>query len=182
MRRLTLRATLFVFLAGSAFACQRVYELPAPPPEGARARVTLDPSEEQRLSEEAFLEARRTVLALYEALGAGEWEAASTLLSNETRLLLSGGDGVGAADVLAAGTITSNGTSYAFDPVALLLLPAPDGFEDTMEGEDEAETSRRKEIFATAGDDYRKIVLIEEGGSWRVHMRRLPLGRLQAAP
>ena len=140
--------------------------------------MALDPAEEDRRAAERFAETRRVVLELYEAFEAEAWVAAVEILSNETRILLAGGANEGAADALATGQVVLDGDAYRIDPVELFLLADPDGFEDTVEGEQENETSRRKEIFIVSGEVERRVVLIEEGGAWRVHLRRLPIERL----
>lgn len=165
--------------AALTIACGGVYQLPPPPPAELQGPVTLDPSEEERLGAARFEEARRAVLSLYEALGAERWADAVSMLSQETRLLLSSGGSASAEQALAAGVVTVDGQSYGFDPVALFLLPGVERFEDEYEDEEEAETGRRKEIFLVAGEEVRKVVLIDEAGQWRLHMRRWPIDRLQ---
>lgn len=159
-------------------ACGGVYELPPPPPVSDRGPVALDPSEEQRLDGERYLAARRAVVALYAALDSQDWETAAGLLSNETRLLLTGGGNGRPEDALAAGTVTVDGTTYRFDPVTLFLLPDPTGFEDDIEGEEQHETARRKELFVVNVEGYRSVVVIEEGGAWRLHLRSWPMEHL----
>lgn len=151
------------------------YHLPDAPPEDARRVVSLDPTVEEQASIDMFNAARRTVLALYQALGADDGEAAYALLSNETRLLLdewSGGQGEVA---LSDGQLSRNGEQWSFDPVELLLIDDPIRFDDTMDGQSESETARRKEIFITAGnDEVRRVVVILEADQWKVHMLRIP--------
>ena len=128
-------AVLFVLAA-----CNRVYDLPDPPPESERASVALDPAEEHRQDGERYVAARRSLLELYEALDGERWDDATELLSTETQLLLSSGGSGDAAAALAAGQVTVSGESYAFDPVNLFLLANPDASEDSWEGEEENET------------------------------------------
>ena len=151
----------------------RIYELPPPPADDARRSVTLDPAEERRLDAERYTEARRTVLGLMAALEGGDWASAVALLSQETRLLLSGGSGLDPAAALDAGRIGDE--SYAFDPVDLFVLRDISRFEDDWEGFEENETDRRKEIFlVTADEQVRRVIVIREGDAWVVHMPRWP--------
>lgn len=173
------KASFSIALAVFASGCGGVYQLPAPPPTEERGPVALDPSEEERLSGERYLAARRVIVALYSALEAQRWDEATELLSQETRLLLAAG-GIGSdVDALAAGRVSIDGRTYAFDPVELFLLPGADSFEDRVEGEEEHESGRRKEVFLVADETLRKVVLIDEGGAWRLHMRRWPMEYLQ---
>jgi hypothetical protein len=175
---LLLLPTIFLTACGSS-----AYHLPDVPSEEARRSVSLDPTVEEEESAERFNAARRTVLALYQALGASDGEAAYELLSNETRLLLDEwSDGNG--DVaLQDGLLSRDGTTWSFDPVEMLLLPDPVLFEDEVDGETESETARRKEIFITAGnDDVRRVVVILEAEQWKVHMLRIPQTALTRVP
>ncbi len=175
-RRISVLVLPFVLVA-----CTRVYTLPEAPPEDQRVSVQVDPAQEERESAARYLEARRTLVALYEAFGVDDWERAASLLSVETRLLLSaGGDGA-AETALASGTLQLNGASYEFDPIDLFLMESPEAMEDSVVGEDETESSRRKVVFLVNGDEVRRVVLVHEADEWRVHVRRLPLARLTLA-
>ena len=171
---------LVVFAASCGPA---IYEIPAPPPEEEWTDRQLDPSAEEEASAERYAEARRAVLALYEALQEGDYEAAYYMLSNETRILLDTyGGGVG-DEALANGLLEVDGTTYAFDPVDLLLMPEPASFEDSVRGEEENETSRRKEIFIFDADEaYRRVVVIREADEWVIHAPRVPTDRLDVVP
>jgi hypothetical protein len=143
--------------------------------------VHLDPASEQRESDARYTEARRTLVSLYETLGGERWEDAVDLLSVETRLLLSAGGTGNAAESLAAGTLTIGEVDYRFDPTDLLLMHDPDAMEDSVVGETESETSRRKEVFLVNAEETRRVVLIQEADQWRVHLRRIPADRLDRA-
>lgn len=169
---------LVALLAVALGACSGVYELPDPPPEDERASVQIDPAAEERESAARYIDARRTLVALYEALGAESWDDAIALVSTETRLLLSDGGGGDAAETLAVGRLTVGGRTYGFEPIDLLLLRDPDGMEDSVVGESENETPRRKELFLVSAEETRRVVLILEADQWVVHFRRLPVDRL----
>ncbi len=179
MRSLLLFVSVFLVTACGG----SVYHLPDAPPEEARRAVSLDPTVEEQMNMDLFNEARRTVLSLYQALGAGDGERAYGLLSNETRLLLdewSGGQGEVA---LAEGMLSRDGEQWAIDPVSLLLVADPVRFDDSMDGQTESETSRRKEIFITSGsDEVRRVVVILEAEEWKVHMLRIPQTALTPLP
>lgn len=168
-----------LFIALIALAACSPYALPDPPPETERGAVTLNPSEAQRESTERFAEARRTILSLYETLETADWEAASALLSHETKLLLGQGDASQASAALASGRVTVEGASYDFDPLTLFLIPSPDAFEDDWEEAEQHETSRRKEVFIVSGEDSRRVVVIYEADAWRLHLREWPMDRLR---
>lgn len=177
--RATPTTLLAATCAAATLSCGAVYKLPEPPPASEQGPVALDPSEERQRSEARYIEARRTLVALYAALDGEEWDAAVELLSHETRLLLASGGSGSDVEALAAGAVTVDGVRYAFDPVDLFLLADPEGFEDSLEDEEEAETGRRKEVFVVRGDEHRRVVVIDEGGSWRLHMRRWPIELLR---
>ena len=171
-------------LAVFAASCgPAIYEIPPPPPEDEWTDRELDPTAEEEASAERYAEARRAVLALYEALQDGAFEEAYYLLSNETRILLDTyGGGVG-EEALANGLLEVDGTVYSFDPVDLLLMPEPASFEDSVSGEEENETSRRKELFIfDADDNYRRVIVIREADEWVIHAPRVPTDRLDVAP
>lgn len=169
---------LLAFVALVLVACGGVYQLPDPPPEGERASIHIDPAAEERESAARYIEARRTLVALYEALGGEDWDGAIQLLSTETRLLLSDGGNGDAAQTLGTGRLASGNRTYAFTPIDLLLVANPDGMEDSIPGESENETPRRKELFLVSGDETRRVVLILEADAWVLHYRRLPVERL----
>ncbi|MCB9531085.1 MAG: hypothetical protein H6698_01550 [Myxococcales bacterium] len=158
---------------GVGTACHPVYRLPDPPPREAWAHVEIDPSAARVQSDEAFTAARRVLVSLYEAAGAGEWATFAEGLSAETRVTLGGGNAANAESALAAGRVTVGGREWAFEPIGLLLPPNPTGFSDTRAGEHEEESARRKEVFVESGDEARRVVMIWEGDAWRVHVPRL---------
>jgi hypothetical protein len=160
-------------------ACGGIYRLPEPPPESERASVELDPVQEQSASDARYLEARRVLVELYSRLSDARWDESLELLSQETRVLLGGGDSASAGAALASGEVVVRGRAYAFDPIELFLLPDPSGFVDSVVGEVENETPRRKEIFINGADEPRRVVMILEGGAWRLHMRSWPMEYLE---
>lgn len=159
-------------------ACTQVYTLPEAPPLDQRVSVHVDPAQEERESAARYLEARRTLVSLYEAFGAEDWARATELLSVETRLLLSAGGDGNPETSLASGRLILDGASFRFDPTDLFLMENPEEMEDWIAGEEEVESSRRKEVFLRNGEEVRRVVLVNEADEWRVHVRRLPLSRL----
>lgn len=117
-----------------------------------------------------FYAAQAALRAFYTALASGDGDTAFSLLSHETRLLLDhGSEGDGEA-ALIEGRVTIDGTEWTFDPVGLFVGPSPVDWRDTMPGESESESARRKEIFVVSSDDsVRRVVMIFEGDAWRVH-------------
>lgn len=177
---------LLIFTLSVAGCGARNYQLPPVPEASERVEAQLDPTVQELREVERFNEARRTILALYAALQAGDGAEAWEFLSNETRLLLDEwSDGQGDR-ALTDGRLVRDGQSYTFDPVTLFLLPDPIGFEDDREGEQQSETARRKEVFLVdAADHSRRVVVILEADQWRIHMPRIDLDYLtlqQASP
>jgi len=64
-----------------------------------------------------------------------------------------------------------DGKQRRFDPVKTLLADDITSLADSIEGVEEQETSRRKEIFAKQGqgEPPQRIVMIKEGGKWVLH-------------
>jgi hypothetical protein len=172
---------LLLLVCAALAACGGIYTLPEAPAEEERATVHLDPAAEEREAAARYTEARRTLVALYEALGGSRWTDAIELLSIESRLLLSAGGSGNAAESLENGVLTIDGSDYRFDPIDLLLMHTPDAMEDSVPGESESETARRKEVFLVTAEEARRVVLILEADQWRVHLRRLPIERLDRA-
>lgn len=172
---------LSTFVAALALACgPSIYDLPAPPSDDERRTVSLDPTERRQADGEAYVAARATTLALYQALSNEDWSTAWDLLSNETRLLLDTGSNGRGVEALAEGRIALEGNTWAFDPVEVFLLPGMVRFDDQVEGEAENETARRKEIWVADRDgNQRRVVVIREGDLWRVHVPRVPVERMQ---
>lgn len=172
---------LAMLLAGLGACRGAVYVLPDPvAPELARD-VSTDPAEERTRDAERYLEARQTILALYDALANGRWDEAAELVSSETAVLLSEGGQASARETLASGTLTLGERSYLFDPVELLLLPGVRSMDDAPpEGVDE-ESERRKVVHLISEDGRRAVVVIREGDAWRLHMPTLPEGRVESA-
>jgi len=170
-----LELIVFLLLAGWLTGCGGTLyrQLPPPPPDDERRVVALDPQRDEALAAERYVEARRTVLALYEAVSMERWDDAYAMLSNETRLLLDRGAGGLGEGALRDGVLTIDGATYRFDPVAIFLIAGLTRIEDTVAGEQESETNRRKEVYVFNADgDYRRVVVIREGDQWLVHMPR----------
>jgi hypothetical protein len=173
-----------LLLVGGTVGCRPdLYVLPTPPPASEWERVELDPTVEDRRAGERYVEARRAVLAFVDALSQAEWEQAYRRVSNETRLLLDAGfDGQGEAS-LAEGRTRRDRRLYSYDPMDLFLIQGLTRIEDSVEGEAEAETQRRHEVFVfDAEGQYRKVVLIREGDEWLIHLPRWPQERLTPEP
>lgn len=166
-----LAAASLVALLG-ATGCNSLYALPDPPATTAWAPTSLVPGQDDRDDASRYIAARTATLQLYQALSDEEWDAAWEMLSAETQNFLSyvSSDGDGKT-VLATGRLKfPGGEEVAFDPVELFLVKDMRKLEDDHGNESQAETANRKEIFAFSTDDkVKKVVLIYEGGAWRVH-------------
>ena len=173
---------LFATLWVSSACSGPLYQLPEPLAESEARDISMDRSAERERDAARFVEARRARLSLYEALGASVWDAAAALLSQETRVLLSGGGAGDVATALATGQLVLNNTRYSFDPVDLLLMDAPQEMLDNLPGEEDVETDRRKVIHLMNRDgDTRAVVLIFEGSAWRVHVPAMPRERVTSS-
>jgi hypothetical protein len=168
----------FALLAVAACG-PRLVALPDPVPPAERVAVELDPSADAALDEGRALEARRAVLAAYDAVAASDWEALWELLSHETRALLdSVGEGDGRA-ALAEGRLVQGGRTWTFTPMELLLASGVADIVDDTVGEPEIESARRKELdLVSAEGARRRVVVIREADQWRLHMPRIPTDRL----
>ena len=75
---------------------------------------------------------------------------------------------------LSQGKVQINGQVREVEPAAMLLAPELTNIKDSIEGTQEQETQRRKEIFALQPDgSARKIVVIKEGNQWVLHRTTL---------
>lgn len=171
-----LKALVLVLLLWSGCASSSLYELPPPPPEQERQDVSLIPGEDERARERDYLEARATVLKVYQYLNAKRYKEALGLLSEETVDFLSyvspkKSTPQAAEETLAQGKIILNdGQVIPIDPAALLVARDISKLEDSLAGQKESETSRRKEIFAIQADGKaQRIIVIKEAGQWVIH-------------
>ena len=93
------------------------------------------------------------------------------LMSQETQAFFEdASNGAGAVAALETGELVVDGKTTPFDPVADLLIDDLRDLRDDFAGQSEAETPRRKELYAIAGDGRaRKLVFIFEADAWRFH-------------
>ena len=154
-----------------------LYELPDPPPREAWRHHSLNPAEDEERSHQNFLAAQDAVLSFLEALDEQRHEDAYRLLSNETRILLDDLSPAGRGEsVLEDGQIERNGDAYRLDPVDLFVIADLQELVDLQSGREEAETYRRKEIYAVSGSgDVHHLVLIFEEDGWRLHRPSIAL-------
>ena len=149
-----------------------MYSLPDPPQQSQWATVSLEPGQEDRDNETRYIAARAAALKLYQTLSDENWDEAWELLSAETQSFLAyvSPEGDGKAVLRSKEMKFPEGDKVAIDPVELFLIRDLRTLEDDREGEAQAETANRKEIFAISTEGKsKKIVLIYEGGAWRIH-------------
>lgn len=175
-RRLASPGLALLALLWSGCGNSTLYELPPPPPEQERQDVSLIPGEDERARERDYLEARATVLKVYQYLNAKRYKEALSLLSEETVDFLSyvspkKDTPQAAEETLAQGKVILNdGQVIPIDPAALLVARDISKLEDSLAGQKESETSRRKEIFAIQADGKaQRIIVIKEAGQWVIH-------------
>ena len=167
---------LIVLIAFAVTACaSNPYQLPPPPPEDQWIDDAADPKAEERKREMLYLEARTTILGLFNLLSNQRYEEASKMVSSETRDFLTGGGNLEFADVLASGKLElGNGEVVELNPVSTLVAPDLTGMVDSVEGIGENETDSRKELFVPVEGGFQRVVMIKEGGAWVLHRTRLP--------
>jgi hypothetical protein len=178
----TLRAVLAclagLLLVGWLSGCgPNLYELPDPPPRDEWRRHSLNPADDEVVYLQNFLSAKDTVLTFVEALEDERWEDAYRLLSNETRLLLDDLSPSGRGEtVLENGRIQRGDNEYLVDALDLFVIRDLVDIVDQHDREREAETYRRKEIYAvdSNGEAHHIVVIYEEGG-WRIHKPEIDL-------
>lgn len=148
------------------------YQLPKPPPADEQRDVAADPAAQAEQRRARYLEARAALLKLYSALTKERFEEAEQLLSQQTRDFLAYGNETGdPSTALSSGQLVlPDGRKVTFDPVQLLLGGKIQKIADTLEGVEEHETRRRRELFVfdPEGEPH-KVVMIVEGGQWVLH-------------
>ncbi len=148
-----------------------LYDLPPAPPasEWVSFQEQREESDEERVRR--FLDAKRAAIQIYAALAEGRWERAVELMSQETVAFFEdASNGAGAEAVLAAGVLSFGDEQIPFDPLVDLFIADLEDLRDEVEGQVEAETRRRKELFAISRQGQgRKIIMIYERDGWRLH-------------
>lgn len=174
-----LLVSLFVAPALAACSSRSLYEIPPPPPEKERKTISLIPGEEERQAERDYLQARSAVIQLNSYLKSKRFEESLKLMSQETQAMLeflspSPKAKQPALATLIEGKISIRGQIRDIDPAAMLLASDLTQIKDAVDGKEEQETQRRKELFALQPDgSIRKIVMIKEGGQWVLHRTSL---------
>ncbi|MFP4601004.1 MAG: hypothetical protein ACLFVJ_22340 [Persicimonas sp.] len=168
--RLFIRALVgLAVLQMAGMACRSTpYQLPDPPPETEQQDTQQD-SESQRNPD---MEAREALLELSELLAEERFEEAEDRLSQQTRDFLAHGNDRGdASDALSAGQMTlPDGRNYRFEPAELLVAGDIARIEDSRDGADDHETSRRRVLYVIDSDGQaHRVVMIREGDQWVLH-------------
>lgn len=166
--------TLLLIVTTLTPSCaQDLYVLPAPPAPSERRSVSLIPGEEERKREQEYLQARASILKLYQLLSAKRFDEALNFMSQETRDFLafvSPRDKNPAVTLVEGRLVLKDGTNLQIEPVSFLLAADLSKLQDEVEGRQEQESARRKEIYAIQRDGKaRRIVMILEGGKWVLH-------------
>ncbi len=168
----SLTASLLVATLLSACAPD-LYVLPAPPSASERRSVSLIPGEEERKREQEYLKARASILKLYQLLSAKRFDESLNYMSQETRDFLafvSPRDKNPSVTLVESRLVLKDGTNIQIEPVSFLLAPDLSKLKDTVDGVQEQESARRKEVYAVQKDGKaRRIVMILEGGKWVLH-------------
>jgi hypothetical protein len=154
-----------------AAGCASLYRLPEPPPREAWARHSLSPTQNRDRSAERYAEARTALFSFLDALASERWDDAYSALSNETRILLDdlATDGRGES-VLATGDLRRGDAAYEVDVIDLFVISELARVEDDWNDQPEAESYRRKELWAIdRNGDAHRVILIYESDAWRIH-------------
>lgn len=173
IRRLGSHLLQAMFLLLLATGCGRaLYALPDPPPDEEWTELGATATEDRQAATDRMLAAKRSAVSVYVALKGQKWDEALKLMSQDTRNFLddaSGGEGPEAA--LAKGELILGGQAAS-------IRPADDFFIENMQevrddhpnAPAESETKNRKELYAIGRDGRaRKIVMIFEADTWRLH-------------
>ncbi|MGM0559136.1 MAG: hypothetical protein ACQEVA_22315 [Myxococcota bacterium] len=157
-----------LFFAGCA---SNLYELPPPPEKGERADAKSAIRAEEEKAQQDYAAARAALLKAYNLLSTQRYDEAVDLMSQETRAFLTYGSDSSAADVLADGVLTlSSGEQVEFEPSTFFVAADVQKLEDSVEGVEENETDRRRELFAVSADgSAHRVIMIKQGGDWVIH-------------
>ncbi len=170
-----------IFLGVVAVGCANSpYHLPAPPAQDDQRNVAADPAEQAEEDRQRYLQARASLLELYELLSDERFSDAEQLLSQQTRDFLAHGEQTpNAATALSQGRLVlSDGRSVEFEPVEFLLGGDVRQIQDTVEGVEEHETQGRRELFVIdAEGEPHKVVMIREGNQWVLHRTAVSPGQ-----
>jgi hypothetical protein len=170
--RNTLACGALAIILALATACGSLYALPDPPPPSDWVETSLVPGQDDHNDAERYIAARTAALKLYEALSNDDWDTAWELISAETQSFLNyvAPEGDGKQALMSGRLKFPDGEEVAVDAVSLLLIRDLRDLDDDHGDEEQSETANRKEIFAVSdGGETKKVVLIFEGGAWRVH-------------
>src|SRR5690606_24493009 len=148
-----------------------LYELTPPPPKDEWVDVNAVEEEDEEAKVRRFLDAKRAAIKVYGALQQGDWDTALENMSQETRSFLedaSGGEG--AAVTLERRELLVSGQQVPFDPIADFFISDLADIRDEVPGQEEAETPRRKELYAVSREgEARKVLFIYEADRWVFH-------------
>ena len=170
-----LLTTMFALVLTGAFLLScgpSLYDIPEPPPREQWRRHSLNPADTDARSQQNFFAAQDSLLSFVEAMDQERYDDAYDLLSNETRILLDDLSPTGLGeDVLETGEIRRDETDYRVNAMDLFAIAdLSDIVDEPTDGRSEAETYRRKEIYAIGADgNVHHIVLIFEENEWRIH-------------
>lgn len=167
-----------LLLVVSVPACRgSLYTLPDPPPREDWQRHSLNPAEDEERNERNFRAAQDAVISFSEAMRDQRYSDAYEVLSNETRILLDDLSPSGRGeDVLATGALEREGVEYQVDPVDLFVIHDLVDLVDEQPHEMEAETYRRKEVWAIGADGaVHRVIVIDEGNGWHIHKPQIEL-------
>jgi hypothetical protein len=171
-------ATMVSMCSFSVMCCAcgpSLYHLPSPAVPEDVVVVDLEGGADERVSTRQYLEVRHHLLELYNFLSSQRYAEAAEYLSLETHEFLKRLVGVDSiVEALSHETITLDGRTVAFDPVVELLAENLEVIKDEVDGIEEQETERRKEIFVSRSEGPPlRLVFIREGSKWVLHRTRL---------
>lgn len=167
------RGALLVAVAVAilTMGCGDIYTLPDAPPRESWVDLDAPEEEDEQAKLRRFLDAKRTAIKVYSALQKGDWDTVIDNVSQETRAFLEDGSGgAGARAALESGQLDIAGQQVDFDPAADFFIDDLQQIEDTLPGQEEDETTRRKELYViNSAGEARKVLFIYEGDQWVFH-------------
>jgi len=154
-----------------SFGCSDIYTLPDAPPRESWVDLDAPDEEDEQEKLRRFLDAKRTAITVYSAMQKGDWDTVVDNMSQETRAFLEDGSGgAGAKVALESGELDIAGQQITFDPATDFFIDDLQQIEDTLAGQVENETKRRKELFViNKSGEARKVLFIYEGDKWVFH-------------
>ena len=148
-----------------------LYSLPEPPPKEEWKETDDSVASPDEAAIKRFLDAKRVAIRIYSAMIDEDWDRVVDNMSQETRAFLEeASPSSDAKATLASKELQIDGETIPFDPISDFFIADLADIVDTLDGQQEEETEKRKELFVIGADNRaRKVLFIYEEGTWRLH-------------